>query len=293
MEYKGKNYFCFTEEGDYLAQPPSVYTTDPKYNPKKAQKLYAIAKQLYHGEIAPASYYGSEDDEIAGAAYDAFVATYHASGSAYAGLSTTSRPGSRGSATGQPTAGYGYGAQQPATGSRPPSRGNAGPAGPATQVYHEQHQYYQQPHPQPQGYQEQQQQYYQQLHPQQQGYQQHPQQGYQQQHHHPTADFHSSTFAHAGPSQPAPTPAAQTAANLPHRPEWLTREGKKDALRVLFDPNTEHFIVQGVSDTKPDKAYQIFWSDKKQRFYVVKTVLGSKGKKTTEFIYLKELTTPQ
>ena len=304
-EHEGKKYFCFTEKGVYLALPPSVHPTDPK---PKAQKLYAIAKQLYNGTIAPASYYENEDDDFAGSAYDAFVATYHANSGAHAGPSTTSRPGSRGSATGQPAVGYGYGAQQPATGSRPSSRGNAGPAGPATQAYHSQQQYYQQPHPQQphpqqQGYQQQQQQqqgykpHPQQPHPQQQGYQQQQQQQYyqqhpqQQQHHQPTADFHPPTFAHAGPSQPVPAPAAQTAANLPYRPELLTREGKKDHLRVLFDPDTEHYIVKGVSDTKPNKAYQIFWSDKRQRFYVLKTVTESNGKKKTEPVYLKDLTT--
>jgi hypothetical protein len=276
VEHKEKRYFCFTEKGAYLTNPPLVDTWDPKYNAKKAQKLYAIAKQLYDGTLDPAYHHEDEDYEMSGVAYEAFVASQSPSSSVHAGPSATtgSRPGSRGSATGQP-----------ATGSRPSSRGSTGPAGPgpATQAHHGQNQYYQQPHPQQHGYQQ---------HPQP-GYHQHHQQQHHQQQHHPQQQHHHQPIAHAGPSQPAAAPVAQSAATLPYRPHYLARPGTKEAREVLFDPFTEHYVVKGVSDSKPDKAYQIFWSDKKKKFYFVKNVTDSKGKKKTEPVYLDDRTNYQ
>jgi hypothetical protein len=86
---------------------------------------------------------------------------------------------------------------------------------------------------------------------------------------------------------------AQSAATLPYRPHYLARPGTKEAREVLFDPFTEHYVVKGVSDSKPDKAYQIFWSDKKKKFYFVKNVTDSKGKKKTEPVYLDDRTNYQ
>jgi hypothetical protein len=223
VEHEGKVYFCSTagKKKAYSTNPPPVNnTSDTKYEYGRAAKLYKIAQQLHTGKIAPVSYFGNEeddDDEFVSATYDAFVASHLESG-AHAGPSTTtgSRPGSRGSVTGQPSGAFGYSAQQ--------------------QHHHQ-----------------------------------------QQQH-----------FAHAGPSQQAPAPAAQTAATLPYRPQCLGREDKNEALQVLFDPEAEHYFVQGVSDTKPNKPYQIFWSDKRSKFYILKTVTDSKGKKKQEPVYLKD-----
>ncbi len=76
FEHEGKLYFCFAEKGVYLTNPPLVDTSNPKYDSKKAGKLYKIAQQLQAGKLAPASYFGNEDDdEFASAAYDAFVAS--------------------------------------------------------------------------------------------------------------------------------------------------------------------------------------------------------------------------
>jgi hypothetical protein len=278
-KHEGKTYFCFTEAGVYLANPPLVNTADPKYNSNRGKKLQAIAEKLYKGELSPASH-EDEDDELVNAAYEQYLATYHAGGGSHAAPSVASRPGSRGSATGQPAAGYGYGAQQSGTGSRPSSSGNAGPARPVTPAYHGQQQGYQQPHPQQQGYQ-------------QQSYQQ-QQQGYQQQgYHQPMSDFHPTPFAHAGPSQPAPAPAAQTAAaSLPYHPQYLALPGKRAAHWVLLDPDTEHLVIKGMSDSKPDKAYQLFWSDERKKFYILKTVSNNTGKRT-ERVYLDDPNAPK
>lgn len=61
-------------------------------------------------------------------------------------------------------------------------------------------------------------------------------------------------------------------------------------LQVVFDQNAGHHIVQGVSDSKPDKSYQVFWSAKKSKFYILKTGTDIKGKKTQEPVFLRDRT---
>ena len=56
---------------------------------------------------------------------------------------------------------------------------------------------------------------------------------------------------------------------------------------MLLDPDTGHLVIKGMSESKPDKPYQLFWSDRKNKFYILKTVSNNTSK-WTERVYLDD-----